>query len=98
MRTDCGDVAVNSFTQTMHLSAAASKDHDVVGIGEVGQLDVGSSVNLWVILQSFAKNLVDNVIDERRGENTSFSNAGANLIALRVPAPHLLQFVSLVDA
>ncbi len=42
-------------------------------------MDGSSYLNPWVILQSLARNPVDYVIEEGRGENTSLSNAGADL-------------------
>ncbi len=48
--TDCGGVTVNSFKKALQLSVAITEDHDVVGIGEVGTMDVGSNLNPWVIL------------------------------------------------
>ncbi len=69
---------VNGFKQTLHLSVVACKDHDVVSIGEIRHMDVGSNLNPWVILLSFANNPVDNVLEEGRVENASSSNAGSN--------------------
>ncbi len=40
---------VNSFKQALHLSVATAEDHDVVSVGEVGHMDVGSNLNPWVI-------------------------------------------------
>ncbi len=42
-------------------------------------MDDGSNLSSWVILPTFAKNPVDNVLEEGRVENASLSNAGANL-------------------
>ncbi len=72
-------MAVISFEQALHLSVATVEYYDVVCIGEVGHMDVVSNLNLWVILLSLAKNPVDYIIEEGRGECTSLSNAGANL-------------------
>ncbi len=41
---------VSSFKQALHLSVAIAEDHDVVGIDEVGHMDVGSNLSPWVIL------------------------------------------------
>ncbi len=62
-----------------HLAVVTAEDYGVVDIGKVGHVDVGSNLNPSVILQSLAKNPVDYVIKEGRGESTSLSNAGANL-------------------
>ncbi len=43
-------MAINSFKQTLHRVVAAAEDYDVVGIGEVGHMDVSSNLNPWVIL------------------------------------------------
>ncbi len=48
-------------------------------MGEVGHMDVSANLNPWVVLQSLAKNPVNYVIEEGRGESTSLSNAGADL-------------------
>ncbi len=48
--TYCGGVAVNRFKQALHLSVAAARDQDIVGIGEVRHSDVGTKRNPWVIL------------------------------------------------
>ncbi len=69
-------MAINGFKQALNLAVATAEDYDVVGIGEVGHMDVSSNLNPWVILQSLAKNPVDYVIEEGRGESTSLSNAG----------------------
>ncbi len=74
----CG-VAINSLKQALHLAVAAAEDYDVVGIVEVRHMDGSSNLNPWVTLQSLAKNPVDYVIEEGRGESTSLSNAGADL-------------------
>ncbi len=72
-------MAINSIKQALHLAVAAAEDYDVVGIGEVRQMDGRSNLNPCVIVQSLAKNSVDYVIEEGRGESTSLSNAGADL-------------------
>ncbi len=51
--------AINSIKQALHRAVAAAEYRDVVGIGEVGHMDVGSNLNPWVILYSLAKNPVD---------------------------------------
>ncbi len=38
--------ATKSFMQALYLSVAAAKEHDVVGKGEVGHMDVGL-VDAW---------------------------------------------------
>ncbi len=43
--TDCGGVAINIFNQALHFSVATAEDHDVVGIDEIGQMNVGSYLN-----------------------------------------------------
>ncbi len=43
-------MAINSFKQALHLTIAATEYYDVVGIGEVGLMDVCSNVNPCVIL------------------------------------------------
>ncbi len=40
----------SSFKRALHLAVAAAEDYDVVGIGEVGHMDVSSNLNPWVIL------------------------------------------------
>ncbi len=63
-------MAINRFKQALHLTVAAVEYYDVVGIGEVKHMDVSSNL---------AKNPVDYVIEEDKGESTSLSNVGANL-------------------
>ncbi len=46
----CGGVAINSFKQALHLAVATAEYNDVFGIGEVGQMEVRSNLNSWVIL------------------------------------------------
>ncbi len=72
-------MAINSFKQAVHLAVATAEYYNVVGIGEVGHMDVSSNLNPWVILWSLAKNPVDYVIEEGRAESTSLLNAGADL-------------------
>ncbi len=36
---------VNSFKEALHLAVATAEDHDVVGIGEAGHMDVDSNLN-----------------------------------------------------
>ncbi len=43
-------MAINSFKQALPLAVATAEYFDVVGIGEVGHMDVGSNLNPWVIL------------------------------------------------
>ncbi len=64
-----------SFKQALHLVVATAEYYDVAGIGEAGHTDVSYNLNPWVILQSLAKNPVDYVIEEGRGESISWSNA-----------------------
>ncbi len=64
-----------SLKQTLHLAVATAEYYDVAGMGEVGHMDVSFKLNPWVILQSLAKNPVDYVIEEGRGESISWSNA-----------------------
>ncbi len=45
-----GRVAMNSFTQVLHLAEATAEYYNVVGIDEVGHMDVSSNLNPWVIL------------------------------------------------
>ncbi len=52
-------MAVSNFKQALQLSLATAQDRDVVGIGEVGHINVGSNLNPWVILQGQAKDPVD---------------------------------------
>ncbi len=59
MHAYCGGVAINSIKQALYLAVAAAEYYDVVGIGEVRHMDVSSNLNPWVILQSLAKNSVD---------------------------------------
>ncbi len=66
--------AVNSFKKALHLSAATAEDHVVVGISVVGHMGVGSNLNTWVIFKSLARNPIDYVIEESKGESTSLSN------------------------
>ncbi len=47
---DCGGMVINSFKQVLYLSIANTHGHNVVGIGEVGLMDLGSNLNPWVIL------------------------------------------------
>ncbi len=70
-------MAVNSFKQTMHPFVAAAQDPHVVGVCEVGH--VGSNLKILTILQTLARNPIDNVIEEGREENMLLSNAEANL-------------------
>ncbi len=44
-KTDCWCVAVNTFKQALHLFVAAAQNHNVIGIGEVGHINVGSKPN-----------------------------------------------------
>ncbi len=46
----CGGVAINSFKPALHVTAATDGHQDVVGIGEVRYVNVGSNLNPWVIL------------------------------------------------
>ncbi len=69
-----GGVAINSFKQVLHLAEAAAAYHDVVTIS--------SNLNPWVILKNLAKNLVDYVIEEGRGESKSLSTSGVDLKGL----------------
>ncbi len=69
-------MAINSIKQALHLTVAAAEYYDIVGISEVRHMDGSPNLNPWVILQSLAKNAVDYVIEEGRGESTSLSNAG----------------------
>ncbi len=46
----CGVVAINSVTNVLHLAVAAADYYDVVGIDEVGHLDVSSNLKPWVVL------------------------------------------------
>ncbi len=62
--TKCGDVAVNSFKQALHLSVAYAVNHNVVGSGKVGHMDVGLNRNPWVILKRLSKNSVAYLIEE----------------------------------
>ncbi len=39
---DCGGVAINSFKQALHMAESTAEYHDVIGIGEVGHMEVGS--------------------------------------------------------
>ncbi len=64
-------MAINNFKPPLHLAVAAAEFHDFVSIGEVGHTDVVSNVNPRVMLQSLAKNPVDFVIEEGRGESRS---------------------------
>ncbi len=41
---------INSFKLALHLAVAAAEYNDVVGIVEIGLMDVGSNLDLWVIL------------------------------------------------
>ncbi len=43
-------MAIYSFKQALHLAVSAAEYNHVVGIGEVGHMDVGSNLNPWVIL------------------------------------------------
>ncbi len=70
-------MAINIFKHALHLAVAAAEY--VVGIGEVGHMDVSSNLNPWVIFWSLAKNPVDYVIEDGRGESSSLSNAGVDL-------------------
>ncbi len=65
-------MAANSFKQALHFSVAAAEYYDV----EIGHMGVGFNLNPWVILPSLAKNPVDNVSEEGRGESTSGMSAG----------------------
>ncbi len=68
-------MAINSFKQTLHFAVAKTDYYDVVGKGEVGPEHLGN-------LEGLAKNPVDYVIEEGRGESTSLSNAGADIKSL----------------
>ncbi len=46
MHTDCGGVAINSFKQTLHLYIATAEYYDVVSVGEVGHMYIGSKIEL----------------------------------------------------
>ncbi len=46
----CDGVAINSFKQALYLAVATAENHDVVGIGEFGHMDVDSNLNPWEIL------------------------------------------------
>ncbi len=70
------------FEAVMHIPTAVAwrltalsrpEDHDV------RHMDVSSNLNPCVILKTLAKNPVDYIIEEGRGESTSLSNAGADL-------------------
>ncbi len=74
----CG-MAINCFKQALYLAVIAAEYYDVVGIGDVGHMDISSNLNPWVVLQSLAENPVNYVIEEGRGESTSLSKAGADL-------------------
>ncbi len=50
MHADSGGVSVNSFKLASYLSVDTVEYHDVVGIGEVVHVDIGSNLNPWVIL------------------------------------------------
>ncbi len=63
-------MAINNIKQALHLAVAAAEYYDVVGIGEVRHMGGSSNLNPWVILQCLAKNSVDYVIEEGRGEST----------------------------
>ncbi len=41
---------INSFKQALHLTVATAEYNGVVGIGEIGHMDVSSNLNPWVIL------------------------------------------------
>ncbi len=43
-------VAINSLKQALHLAVANAECCDVIGIGEVGHMDVSSNLNVWVII------------------------------------------------
>ncbi len=43
-------MAINSIKQALHFAVAAAGYYDVVGIGEVGHMDVSSNLNPWVML------------------------------------------------
>ncbi len=50
MHAESGGVAVNSFKLASCLSVDTAEYNDVVGIGEVVNVDIGSNLNPWVIL------------------------------------------------
>ncbi len=70
MHAHCGGVAINSFKQALHLAVVTAEYNKVIGIGEVGHMDVGSNRTPSVIL-SLAKNAVDYVNEEGGGESTN---------------------------
>ncbi len=74
MHVNCCGIAIHCLKQALHLPVAV-----IVGASEERNVDVRANLNPWVILQSLAKNPVDYVIEEGRGESTSLSNAGADL-------------------
>ncbi len=41
----CVGVAITSFKQAFHLAVATAEYYDVVGIAEVGHMDVNSNLN-----------------------------------------------------
>ncbi len=43
-------MAINGFKQALHLSVATAVDHDAVGLGEVGYMDLASNLSPWAIL------------------------------------------------
>ncbi len=49
---NCCNMMVNCFKQALCLAIATAEDHDVVGTGELGHMDVGSHLNPWVTLQA----------------------------------------------
>ncbi len=47
----CANAHADGGGKTVHsFPVAAAQDHDVIGIGEVARIDVGSSLNLKVFL------------------------------------------------
>ncbi len=43
-------MAINSFQQSLHLPVATAEYNDVIGMDEVGHMDVGYNLNPWVTL------------------------------------------------